>query len=93
LRTDGSNLGLDALLERVADDPDLVAPVVATWPLTRDDVRIVPLRPTPLYPWHAVWRTGDPHPALAGLLRAVEAAGQTPETTADTWLPRAARDG
>jgi DNA-binding transcriptional LysR family regulator len=92
LRTEGSNLGLDALLERVATDPDLVAPVVATWPLARDDVRIVPLRPTPLYPWHAVWRTADPHPDLAGLLRAVEAAGRRPDAAADTWLPGAARD-
>ena len=41
---------------------------------------------------NAVWRTADPHPDLAGVLRAVEAAGRRSEAAADTWLPRAARE-
>ena len=94
LTTGGSNLGLDALVERVAADPDLLAPVVATWPLAgAEGVRVVPLRPTPLYPWYAVWRTAGQHPTLPRLLRAVRAAGRQPEPGHATWLPRAARGG
>jgi DNA-binding transcriptional LysR family regulator len=92
LTTEGSNLGLDALIERVAGDVDVVAPVAAAWPLTgHDGVRVVPLRPTPHYPWYAVWRTAVQHPSLPRLLRAVRRAAPTPELPAGaTWLPRGA---
>ena len=90
LTTGGSNLGLDALVERVAGDRDLLAPVVATWPLDgAAGVRVVALRPTPLYPWSAVWRTAGQHPTLPRLVRAVRAAGRRPEPAHATWLPRA----
>jgi DNA-binding transcriptional LysR family regulator len=89
LTSDGRNLGLDALVERIAADPGLVAPVAAAWPLAgRDAVRVVPLRPTPHYPWYAVWRTAAQHPALPRLLWALRAGAPPPERTAATWLPR-----
>ena len=91
LVTDGSNLGLPALVERVAGDPGIVVPVVATWPVGDDDrVRVVPLRPTPRYPWHAVWRTAGRHPALPRVLRALRAAAPAPDADEEAWLPRGA---
>jgi hypothetical protein len=90
LHTGGSNLGLDALVERVAGDPDVVVPVGAAWPLAgAEGVRVVPVRPTPLYPWYAVWRTAGQHPTLPRLLRAIRATGREPESHGETWLPRA----
>ena len=80
LHSSGSNLGLEALVERVAADDRLLVPVAAAWPIEGDAVRVVPLRPEPEYPWYAVWRTGDRHPALARLLRALRAAA-TPSGT------------
>jgi hypothetical protein len=48
---------------------------VSTWPLaTRTDVRVLPLRPAPQYPWYAVWRTAASHPTLPRLLRVLRAA-------------------
>jgi hypothetical protein len=90
LTTAGSNLGIDALVARVAADTDLLAPVGANWPLDgAEGVRVLPLRPAPLYPWYAVWRTAGQHPTLPRLLRAVRAAGRRPEPGHETWLPRA----
>jgi DNA-binding transcriptional LysR family regulator len=72
---DGANLGLDAIVDHVAGDPALVAPVVATWPLAgRTDVRVIPVRPAPQYPWYAVWRPASPHPLLPRVLRSLRAA-------------------
>jgi DNA-binding transcriptional LysR family regulator len=66
------NLGLDALVEHVASNPGTLAPVVDTWPVTgREGVRVLPLLPAPHFPWYAVWRTGDSHPSLPGVLRAL----------------------
>jgi DNA-binding transcriptional LysR family regulator len=92
LDSGGTNLGLDAFVERVAADRDIVAPVGATWPLGGNaDLRVIPLCPTPLYPWYAVWRTAAQHPALPRLLRAVRAAAGPADMTDQVWLPRAAR--
>jgi DNA-binding transcriptional LysR family regulator len=75
LVTDGTNLGLDEAVKRVAGDPALIAPVVATWPLAgRAGVRLIPLRPAPRYPWYAVWRTASAHPSLPPVLRALRTA-------------------
>jgi DNA-binding transcriptional LysR family regulator len=85
----GSNLGVDALVAQVEADPRLVAPVVAHWPVAPDAaVRIVPLRPTPHYPWYATRRAGDQNPALRRLLAAVRAAGTRPAPGDGIWLPR-----
>jgi hypothetical protein len=72
LTSDGTNLGLDAAVERVASDPSVITMVVATWPLSnRSGVRVIPLQPAPQYPWYAVWRTASPHPSLARVLRSL----------------------
>jgi DNA-binding transcriptional LysR family regulator len=68
----GSNLGLEALVDRIAAEPAMVSPVAASWPLpARAGVRRVALEPAPRFTWSAVWRTGDPHPALPRVLRAL----------------------
>jgi DNA-binding transcriptional LysR family regulator len=78
LVTDGANLGLEALVARVAADPELVSVVVAEWPVDgHADVRVVPLQPPPEYPWYAVWRTAGAHPSLPRVLRALR-TGQKP---------------
>jgi DNA-binding transcriptional LysR family regulator len=66
----GTNLGLDAYVDRVASDSSALTLVVATWPLSnRHGVRVVPLHPAPQYPWYAIWRTASPHPSLPRVLR------------------------
>jgi hypothetical protein len=91
LSTEASNLGLDAAVERVASDPAVIAPVVATWPLaSREHVRVVPLHPAPHYPWYVVWRTAAAHPSLPRVLRALRTrASPLPADRAGVWLPRA----
>jgi DNA-binding transcriptional LysR family regulator len=73
----GVNLGLEAAVRRVADDPALILPVVSSWPLAAfSGVRVLPLSPAPRYPWYAVWRTGSTHPLLPRALRAVAASAR-----------------
>jgi DNA-binding transcriptional LysR family regulator len=87
----GPNLGLEAAVDRVATDPALLVPVVASWPLAgRRDVRVVPLRPTPRFPWYAVWRTASAHPSLPRVLRALRAERPKQVTQTDAWLPKRA---
>jgi DNA-binding transcriptional LysR family regulator len=75
LLSEGVNLGLEASVRRIADDPALILPVVSTWPLAAyPDVRVIPLRPAPRYPWYAVWRTAGAHPSLPRVLHALRAA-------------------
>ena len=75
LVADRANVGLEAAVQRVAADPTVITPVVATWPLAaREDVRVVPLRPAPQYPWYAVWRAANTHPSLPPVLSALRTA-------------------
>jgi DNA-binding transcriptional LysR family regulator len=88
LAEDGSNLGIDTLVERIAADPTVVAPVVASWPVPRRaDLRIVPLRPTPHYPWYAVWRTATAHPSLPRVLRGLRARRSRLDDAELAWFP------
>ena len=92
LTAHGTNLGIDALVEHVARDPSVVSPVGATWPLRhREGVKVIPLRPTPHYPWHAVWRTASPHPSLPPVLRALRTQRSRLPDPEATWLPRGLR--
>jgi DNA-binding transcriptional LysR family regulator len=89
LTADGSNLGLDVLVERVATDRTIVVPVVATWPVgDRKDLRVVPLRPTPHYPWYVVWRTATAHPSMPRVLRALRARRWRPDDAEQAWFPQ-----
>jgi hypothetical protein len=79
LAAEGTNLGLDAAVQRVAEDPALVTLVVASWPLAAySGVRVVPLQPAPRYPWYAVWRAASTHPSLLRLLRVLRAGARGP---------------
>jgi DNA-binding transcriptional LysR family regulator len=90
LVAEGANLGLDAAIDRVAADPAILAPVVATWPLAEHKgVRAVALRPAPHFPWYAVWRTASVHPSLPAVLRALRSRPQ-PTANHERWLPRVA---
>jgi DNA-binding transcriptional LysR family regulator len=88
----GSNVGLDAAVERVSTDPTRLVPIVATWPLAgRPGVRVVPLRPTPLYPWYAIWRTSSAHRSLRRVLRALRGRDARGAAPTEAWLPEGAR--
>jgi hypothetical protein len=71
---DRANLGLEAVVQRVAADPTLIAPVVVTWAVAREGVRVVPMRPAPQYPWFGVWRSASAHPSLRPVLAALRKA-------------------
>jgi DNA-binding transcriptional LysR family regulator len=80
LVADGANLGLEAAMEHVAANPNLIMPLVSTWPLTGDtDVRVVSLHPAAHFPWYAVWRTASSHPRLQRLLHALRVTPPPPE--------------
>jgi DNA-binding transcriptional LysR family regulator len=72
LVANGANLGLEAVVQRVAADPIIIAPVVSTWPVAaRAGVRVVRIQPAPQYPWYGVWRTTNAHPSLEPVLAAL----------------------
>jgi hypothetical protein len=86
-------MGLDVLVNRVAQDPATVSLVARDWPIAgHADVRVVPIRPVPLYPWYAVWRTATTHPLVRPLVRDLRSAGEIPHPGDDDhWLPAAPR--
>ena len=50
------------------------------------------VQPTPLFPWHMMWRAGTDHPGLRALHRAVdEPAGTWAPRPSDAWLPEPER--
>ncbi|MFI0733173.1 LysR family transcriptional regulator [Streptomyces sp. NPDC021225] len=67
----GPNFGVEHLLDTIADSSTLATFVSEQTPLVwpaRHDLRRIPLQePTPVYPHSLVWRTDNPHPALAAL--------------------------
>jgi hypothetical protein len=93
LTIDGVNMGLDVLVSRVAAEPATITLVASDWPIpAHAGVRVVPIRPVPLYPWYAVWRSATTHPLVRPLVRGLRAAGDIPDTTGDQyWLPASAR--
>jgi DNA-binding transcriptional LysR family regulator len=67
----GPNFGTDHLMDVIADAADVATLIGAktrlAWPAGHD-LRRIPLRdPTPAYPHSLVWRSDNPHPALAAL--------------------------
>ena len=93
LSTKQRNTDLDGLIDRISADPDTVTLVPAGWPLPQNrGLRLVPIRPAPLFPWHAVWRAATAHPLVPSLIRVMHDGGDTADL-ADTehWLPAAAR--
>ncbi|MCD9879476.1 LysR family transcriptional regulator [Streptomyces guryensis] len=84
----GPDFGTEPLLDTIADS-SLLATFVGVqtrmvWPADHD-LRRIPVRdPTPVYPHSLVWRTDNPHPALASL----RAHLGTVRPDADTWTPK-----
>jgi DNA-binding transcriptional LysR family regulator len=93
LSTKQRNTDLDGLIDRISADPDTVTLVPAGWPLPQNrGLRLVPIRPAPLFPWHAVWRAATAHPLVPSLIRAMHDGGGTADLAdAEHWLPAAAR--
>jgi DNA-binding transcriptional LysR family regulator len=87
------NTDLDGLVDRISADPATVTLVPAGWPLPRNrGLRLVPIRPAPLFPWYAIWRTATPHPLVPRLIQAMHDSGGTANLTdAQQWLPAAAQ--
>lgn len=96
--TAGVNLGLAHFLTEVAQEPHRFSLLPADVPLPRiPGLRSVPLvDPTPLYAWSLLWRTGDPHPGLNGLVAScAEEAGRSRWLEYDPardWLPEPPAD-
>lgn len=89
----GPNFGTEALLDVVAGSTTLATIVGErtrlVWPADHD-LRRIPLRdPAPVYPHSLVWRSDNPHPALARFRDHLGAAGADPFASHDqvTWAP------
>lgn len=89
----GVNLGLGHFLAEVAREPDRFSLMPADVPLPRvPGLCSVPLiDPTPLYAWSLLWRSGDEHPGLKGLVTACAEEGRRSRwleyDPARDWLP------
>jgi DNA-binding transcriptional LysR family regulator len=98
-REGGPNLGVDAVVDVLSGDPEVVTLMPADVPLpSRLDVRAIALvDPTPLYAWSLVWRHGDWDRRILRLLDAFAAVGQRSRwleyDPARDWLPEAAPAG
>jgi DNA-binding transcriptional LysR family regulator len=93
----GPNFGTDSQLDALAESPTLATLVGdqtrLLWP-AEYDLRRIPVRdPTPVYPHSLVWRTDNPHPALAALRRHVGVIRPAPGTWAPAWAASQGRDG
>ena len=92
--TVGPNFGTEALLDAVADSPDLATFVGEQtrllWPADYDLRRISLTGPEPVYPHSLLWRADNPHPALRAFRRWLgsQAAGRR---GTGTWTPSWAR--
>jgi DNA-binding transcriptional LysR family regulator len=86
----GPTFGNEALLDELADSPELATLVGAgtryLWPDSYD-LRRIPLRdPTPVYPMSLIWRADNPHPALTKLRDHLAARRvETPGAWTPSW--------
>ncbi|MFD3838080.1 LysR family transcriptional regulator [Streptomyces sp. NPDC058642] len=90
----GPDFGTDPLLDTIADSPQLATLVGEqtrmVWP-TGQDLRRITLRgPVPVYPHSLIWRSDNPHPALARLRTYLDSAGPG-RVDGETWAPHWAR--
>lgn len=83
----GPDFGVEALLDAVAAGPTVATLVGERIEFADRGLRRIALRgPTPVYPHSLLWRTDNPHPALAAL-RAHLAATRPDRPRRDTWAP------
>lgn len=90
----GPDFGTDPLLDTIADSPQLATLVGEqtrmVWPTDQDLRRITLRDPVPVYPHSLIWRSDNPHPALARLRAHLDSAGPG-RPDAETWAPHWAR--
>jgi DNA-binding transcriptional LysR family regulator len=91
---EGPVFGNEALLAEIAASGSLATLVGEgsryLWPDSYD-LRRIPVRdPSPVYPMSMIWRDGNPHPALRGLLDYLGTRRPAPRAR-DVWVPRWAR--
>ncbi|WP_307022503.1 LysR family transcriptional regulator [Streptomyces canus] len=90
----GPDFGTDPLLDTIADSPQLATLVGEqtrmVWPTDQDLRRITLRDPVPVYPHSLIWRSDNPHPALARLRTYLDSAGPG-RPDAETWAPHWAR--
>ena len=60
------------------------------WPTDQDLRRIALRDPVPVYPHSLIWRSDNPHPALARLRAYLDSTGPG-RPDAETWAPHWAR--
>lgn len=90
LVAEGSNLGIDTAVDAVRADKDTVTLVGSDWPIPTDvGLRVVPIIPTPWFPWYLVWPTRAPHALVPALRASVRSAGMVPSRDDSVWLPAA----
>jgi len=86
----GPNFGTEPLLDVIADSPALATFVGEQtrllWPADYGLRRIAVHDPTPVYPHSLIWRSDNPHPALA-TLRAYLGSTKPSPRHAGTWTP------
>ncbi|MFJ6698343.1 LysR family transcriptional regulator [Streptomyces sp. NPDC091272] len=90
----GPNFGIEHLLDTIADSATLATFVSERTPLVwpvGHDLRRIPLHgPTPVYPHSLIWRTDNPHPALAALRDHLAAVYQS-RPADGVWTPECGR--
>jgi len=63
---------MDGVVDRVAADPATVTLVPANFNVPEGHgFRVLPIRPVPLFPWYAVWRSDSPQALVPQLLRSI----------------------
>ena len=84
----GPSFGTEPLLDTIADSRSLATFVGEqtrlVWPADYGLRRIAVRDPTPVYPHSLIWRTGNPHPALAAPRPPPR---RTARSGAGTWTP------
>jgi DNA-binding transcriptional LysR family regulator len=69
---EGTNLSLSDGIAAMRQNPERITIIGAEWDIgDLGELRLVPLKPTPCYPWAMAWRTNDRNPALAALVRRI----------------------
>ncbi|MFF0449634.1 LysR family transcriptional regulator [Streptomyces sp. NPDC004609] len=92
--TVGPDFGIEPLLDTIAASSTLATFISERTPLVwpaGHDLRRIPLHdPTPVYPHSLIWRTGNPHPALAAL-RDHLASAYPGRVGSGFWTPKGAQ--
>ncbi|WP_167160576.1 LysR family transcriptional regulator [Streptomyces sp. MBT27] len=87
----GPDFGTEPLLDTIADSAVLATLVGEqtrfAWPADQGLRRIPLVDPTPVYPHSLIWRSDNPHPALAALRGHLASAFPAERTNSPSWSP------